>query len=466
MGRPRGQGARVAGEATARVSSRGGDPRARYAAPVRVLLATLGTRGDVQPFLALGVGLRKAGHDVAILTCPRFESMVLRQGLPFHRLDEALLELLDTRQGRAMIGRISSVAGALRILPGVLRQVGPIHRRIVSDAWQAVEAFRPDLIVHSTKVFCMPAFAARLGIGCMHVLFYPFMVPTATEPMAGLPRLPLGGGYNRATYRLVAGLARLGAGPFLGDWRRQFDPEGRSRDSVPLRISSRRPLPILHAASPSLCPPPPDWPAHAVTTGYWFMPEDASTPAVDEEAPAALREFVASGPAPVYIGFGSMAGVDPERTTRIVVEAVERARVRAVVSTGWGGLTRDSAQALKGKVFPVDAVSHDWLFPRVAAVVHHGGAGTTTAGLRAGRPTLICPFGVDQPWWGRKVAALGAGPAPIGQADLTVERLADALIEVTRSESMRAAAARIAAAMQHERGVAEAIDFIHRWHGG
>jgi sterol 3beta-glucosyltransferase len=417
----------------------------------------------VQPFLALGVGLRKAGHEVAVLTCPRFESMVLRQGLPFHRLDEGLLELLDTQQGRAMIGKISSVVGALRILPGVLRQIGPLHRRIVSDAWDAVQAFAPDLIVHSTKVFCMPAFAAKLDIGCMHVLFYPFMVPTATEPMAGLPRLRLGGSYNRATYRLVAGLARLGASPYLSNWRRQFDPEGLSRDSGPLRISAKRPLPILHAASPSLCPPPPDWPAHAVTTGYWFMPEDATAPAIDDEAPAALQEFLAAGPAPVYIGFGSMAGVDPERTTRIVIEAVERAGVRAVVSTGWGGLLRDAEQIRLERVFPVDAVSHDWLFPRVSAVVHHGGAGTTTAGLRAGRPTLICPFGVDQPWWGRKVAALGVGPAPIAQKLLTVERLADALVEITHNESMRAAAARIAAAMQHERGVAAAIEFIHRW---
>jgi sterol 3beta-glucosyltransferase len=180
-------------------------------------------------------------------------------------------------------------------------------------------------------------------------------------------------------------------------------------------------------------------------------------PAFDWTPPPALAAFLDAGPPPVYVGFGSMAGIDPAATTRIVLDAVARAGVRAVLASGWGGIAADAAPP---SVFLLDDAPHDALFPRMAAVVHHGGAGTTAAGLRAGVPGVLCPFGVDQPFWGARVQALGAGPAPIPQRKLDAVRLADAIRVAVDDPTMRGVAQRIGAAIHAEDGVGAAIECI------
>jgi sterol 3beta-glucosyltransferase len=306
-------------------------------------------------------------------------------------------------------------------------------------------------VVYHPKLFCMPAFAARRGFVAVLALLVPMLVPTGEAPLSGLPRLPLGAGYNRATYRLLQRLMHWGSRPYLREWRRLHDPDRRSRDSTPMRTARDRPVAVIHGYSRHVCPRPADWPAHAMVSGWWFLPERAWTP------PAALDTFLAAGPPPVYVGFGSMAGVDPAATTAIVLAAVAQARVRAIIASGWGGIAPTEVPA---DVFLLDAAPHEWLFPRVAAVVHHGGAGTTAAGLRAGKPTVICPFGVDQPFWGERVRALGAGPAPIPQKRLDATRLAAAIVAATTDVAMRDAAMGLGAAIRSESGVAEAIAVI------
>lgn len=420
---------------------------------MRVLLATFGTRGDVEPHLALALRLRTAGHEVAIATAPRFEPMLSAYGVGLYPLDEGLLELLDTTAGRALFAELDGVFGILKTIPKVLRQVGPIHHRLVADAWAATEAFRPDVIVYHPKLFCMPAFAAYRGIPALLALFVPMLVPTAESPLPGLPNLPLGPIYRRLTWQALRLAMRLGSAPFMTLWRRLHDPQGRSRGANALQLGPGRPVPVLHAYSAVVCPAPADWPAHARVTGWWFLPDAPWAP------PPALSAFLEAGPPPVYIGFGSMAGVDPQRTTEIVLAAVQRAGVRAVLAIGWGGL---SAAALPPQVHVLDHAPHAALFPRMAAVVHHGGAGTTGAGLRAGRPSVICPFGVDQPFWGARVHALGAGPAPIPQRRLDVELLAAAMHRAVHDSSMRQRAEALGRAIRAEDGVGVALSCIEQ----
>jgi sterol 3beta-glucosyltransferase len=415
---------------------------------LRVLLATIGTRGDVQPFLALALGLRARGHEVAICTCPRFAPTLDAHGIALLPLDEGLLELLDTKAGRAIFGGLDGVGGMLRTIPKVLRAVGPIHHRMVADAWAATEAFAPDVVVHHPKLFCMPVFAAHRGIPALLALFVPMLAPTGESPVPGLPRLPLGRGYNRLTWQALRLAMRAGSAPWLRPWRRRHDPGGRALAANPLRLARGRPVPMLHAYSAAVCPAPGDWPPEATVTGYWFLPDANWTP------PPALTAFLDAGPPPVYVSFGSMAGVDPAATTRTVLDGVARAGVRAVLATGWGGIAADD---VPDDVFLLDAAPHEALFPRMAAVVHHGGAGTTAAGLRAGCPTVVCPFAVDQPFWGQRVAALGAGPAPIPQRQLDAVRLGDAIRAAVDDPSMRAAATRLSAAIRAEDGVGAAI---------
>jgi sterol 3beta-glucosyltransferase len=165
------------------------------------------------------------------------------------------------------------------------------------------------------------------------------------------------------------------------------------------------------------------------------------------------------GEAPIYFGFGSMAGRNPERLTRIVIEALKYTNMRGIIASGWGGLKPDD---LPKTIFTIEKAPHDWLFPRMAAVVHHGGAGTTAAGLRAGCPTIICPFFGDQPFWGQRVHALGVGSQPIPQKKLTVEKLSITIREVMTNPGIRQNAKELCEKIRKEDGIANTISIIER----
>jgi sterol 3beta-glucosyltransferase len=330
-----------------------------------------------------------------------------------------------------------------------MRKSGPIQRRLVADGWAVAEAARPDAIVFHPKLSASAHYAEKLGVPAVLAALFPLFLPTGAFPNPGLPVLGhgrLAQTYNRTTHRLVMRLATLFERRFFRPWRAEH-----GLPDAPIRTAHRtdgRRISILNAWSPHVAPPPPDWPADAHPTGYWFLDrEDRWTP------PDSLARFLNDGPPPAYVGFGSMAGRRPEQTTRTVLEALARTGMRGVLARGWGGL---SPTDVPHTVHLIDAVPHDWLFPRVAAVVHHGGAGSTAAGLRAGRPTVVCPFFGDQPFWGRRVQELGVGPAPMSQRTLTPEKLATALREAT-SAAVQAKAERLGAAIRAEDGVGRAV---------
>jgi sterol 3beta-glucosyltransferase len=222
-----------------------------------------------------------------------------------------------------------------------------------------------------------------------------------------------------------------------------------------LKMADGSDIPVLHGHSEAVLPRPDDWPQTAHVTGYWFLDVD-----VDWTPPAELAAFLGADPPPVYVGFGSMSGRDPERLARTVVEALQIAGLRGIIATGWGGL---EAGDLPETIFAIDEAPHAWLFPRMAAVVHHGGAGTTAAGLRAGKPTIVVPFFADQPFWGSRVHGIGAGPKPIPRRRLTAQSLAAAMREATGSQDMIAAASQIGERIRSEDGVANAVSLIERY---
>ena len=200
-------------------------------------------------------------------------------------------------------------------------------------------------------------------------------------------------------------------------------------------------------------PRPSDWDESSVVTGYFFL--DAPS---DWQPEPALVRFLQEGPPPVYVGFGSMFMSGGPRKAEIVLRALKLAGQRGVLAIGWGGL---AANNVPEGIFVLDAIPHDWLFPKVAAVVHHGGAGTTGAALRAGKPSVVCPFVGDQTFWGRRVTALGGGPPPIPQRKLTAERLAGAIERVVADPGMHQRAASLGETIRAEDGVGRAIALIN-----
>ncbi|MGG5889662.1 glycosyltransferase [Falsiroseomonas sp. HC035] len=408
----------------------------------RVAIHTLGTRGDVQPFVALGRALRQAGFEPCLATAPRFADFVRDHGLPFAPLPGEMLDMIDTPIGRAALGGRHALAAKCRLL----RAARPMFRRLLDAQWQAAQG--ADIIVAHPKALGGMSIADALGIPGFVALPLPGLTPTVAFPSPLLPFADLGP-LNRASHVLMRRGGDWVAGGALRHWRAEVLglPPGAS---LGLR---GRPAPVLYAYSPSLVPVPWDWSAEAVVTGSWVLEEPEWVP------PAALLAFLAAGPPPVYVGFGSLPAEDARPLAELAMSAAAQAGQRAVLATGWGGLDPGQAPA---SVHVLDGAPHGWLFPRMAAVVHHGGAGTTAAGLRAGRPSVICPFFGDQPFWGRRVHSLGAGPAPIPRRALSVDRLAEAVRLAVDDPVMRRNAKCLGAAMASEDGVGSAVAAIEQ----
>lgn len=213
-----------------------------------------------------------------------------------------------------------------------------------------------------------------------------------------------------------------------------------------------RRVPLLQAFSRHLLPSGVGYPPGVHTTGFWFAPPDE----VWEPSPE-LAAFLEAGEAPVFIGFSSAPTKDPDASWRLLTGAVRRAGVRAVIATGWGGITPEGTHE---DVLVIDQAPHERLFPSCAAVVHHGGAGTTGVALISGRPQVICPFWGDQPFWAQRAHTTGVAPPPLRGQDLTEDALAAAIDRAVSDQEMAATAERIGARVREEEGVSGAVLYL------
>ena len=292
-----------------------------------------------------------------------------------------------------------------------------------------------------------PHVAERLGIPAILGALQPMYQSTAAFPAAGFPALPLGGAYNRATYRMV----RAG----FGIYRKPVNAFRASLGLAPVRHADDllRSTTTPHAISRHVVPRPSDWPQEARLTGYWFL--DPPEPAWDP--PPDLAAFLAAGEPPVYVGFGSMPSADPAGLAALVVEALERAGARGLIGSGWGGIAPETTSP---RMMTIGAAPHAWLFPKMAAVVHHGGAGTAAAGFRAGVPCVICPFVGDQPFWARRSVDLGVGALSIPRRKLTAERLANSIRQAISDAEMRRRAVELGRLIRDEDGIRATVALV------
>jgi sterol 3beta-glucosyltransferase len=411
---------------------------------MRILLSTYGTRGDVQPFVALAKALKASGHHVALCAPTGFRNMIERHGVPYAHMDNAVLELIEA------VLRATTGAEKRRLFKGF----GPIIRAGLEDEWRAAQALQPDVLVYHSKALGSHHIAEK--VGAAEILAMPLpLTRTRAFSVPMVPDLGLGAWFNAFSYRLVALGNALWSGA-TNDFRtKTLGLPPLSRFADPMRRIDGSTVPALYAFSAHVLPRPDDWPANAHVTGAWFLEEVEGW-----EPPSALHAFLEAGSPPVYVGFGSMGAAHAEARAATVLKAVALTGERAVLATGWGGLKADT---LPPNVFMLDAAPHDWLFPRMSAVVHHGGAGTTMAGLRAGKPTVICPFFGDQPFWGQMVLRAGVGPGPVPQKSLTAERLADA-IRAALAPVVVAQAKAVGERIRAEDGTARAVHLIEQEH--
>lgn len=423
---------------------------------MKVLILTLGTRGDVQPFVALAQQLQQRGHETVLAAPDRFDGLVTGLGVPFAGLDDGPLQILDA--GSA-VGDVA--AGGMRAKLALMRRMPAMFSRVLQDCWQVASAgpgAGADVIVHNGQVIAGHHVAEKLGVPAVLALPMPMYVPTAEFPWPG-QQFPswLPASMNRLTYAGMKAPAMM-FGRTVDRWRAELGLPRRRGRHDPLKRPDGGPATVLHAVSPAVLPRPTDWPPSTQVTGYWFVRGGQAN------ADSGFDETVLqdTGEPLVFVGFGSMTGTDPAETTRVVLEALRLAGVRGLLATGWGGLhelpsTRD--------VFVTGEIPHETVFPQMAAVVHHGGAGTTAATVRAGVPQVVCPFVGDQPYWGRRMQQLGVAPEPIAQPRLTASALAAAIRRAVTDQAMSDAARRLGEQVRSENGVATAVELLEQVEG-
>jgi UDP:flavonoid glycosyltransferase YjiC (YdhE family) len=280
-------------------------------------------------------------------------------------------------------------------------------------------------------------------------------VPTREFPCAliSVPPFDMPGWLNKLEARLYFETAWLGARPIA---KIAHDMLGLPPPSwrVPIMAELHHGQPFLMAYSEAFLPRPKDWPAHVEVTGFWFRDTPASW-----QPPEDLVRFIKAGPPPIYAGFGSMVMKDPQATVSVVLEAIAKNNARAVIASGWSGYKPEN---LPDNIYAVDSIPHDWLLPQMAASIHHGGAGTTGASLRAGIPQIVVPFVGDQPFWGRQVEKRGVGPQRIPHAGLTAARLSEAIATVLNNQAMRKRASDMGGRVRAENGLSRAAALIER----
>ncbi len=415
---------------------------------MQIAILALGSQGDVQPYVALGRGLQEAGHSLRLITHENYAGFVTSHGLEFWPARGDAQAAVNAPELRALVEKGNFIA---------------LTRHTAKLAAEAALQWGEDSLAACDGVELLLAgigglnvaiaLAEKRGIPLLQAYVLPF-TPTSAFPGVLFPPTiaRLGGFANRISHHLVRQVMWQGFRAADGRMRREVLGLPPAPFAGPYRAQSLRGTPVLYGFSPSVIPKPADWGVDVHVTGYWTL-----DPTPDWMPPPALVDFLASGPPPVYVGFGSMGNRNPEETAALVLRAIKQTGQRAVLLSGWGGL---AAGEVAESVFLVDSVPHAWLFPRMAAVVHHGGAGTTGAGLTAGVPSIVIPFFGDQPFWGKRVAELGVGPAPIPRQQLSVERLAQAIQQAVSDQPMRQAAARLGEKIRAEDGVAAALALV------
>jgi vancomycin aglycone glucosyltransferase len=366
---------------------------------MRIAIAVEGTRGDIHPMLALAASFVRRGHDVLFCAPPDFEERVGQRGLPFRPVGREIRSYLES-QAQALHG--SGLA--------IVRAADRLFQENVGAQFRDLEAGVEDaeLVVAAGTQIAASSIAEHLGAAYRFVAFDPILLPSSDHPPFSFPWAGLPRGLNRAAWKLQDAVTRLRIRPYIDRERTRLGlaPCG---DPYALCLGPR---PVL-AAEEILAPAPAD--VKEVQTIGCLHPFDP-----EARLPEKLEQFLAAGEPPVYVGFGSMTDPDPARTSRLVLEAARRARVRVVLSEGWAGLAN---VPLPETAMAVGPVPHAALFPRVAAVIHHGGAGTTTTAARAGVPQIIAPHVLDQFHWAQRLEKLGLAPPAIARRDLDVDGL-------------------------------------------
>jgi sterol 3beta-glucosyltransferase len=412
---------------------------------MKITLLTTGSRGDVQPFLALGVALKRAGHIVTVAGPSYLADWICGYGFIFRGTDGVTPEIMKS----VTVREAMTADNPLKVLLSFYK----IKKLVVAMQGQLYDACEgADMIVFHPGAVIGAQAARQLGIPAILATPFP-MTPTKDYPSLIFYTWPRWGRlWNRISHFLFQSVMSVASSsPVKQFWKTRFG-ESPPLAGNPFRAQGSSRFPTLVGVSTQVFAKPRDWPANVHATGYWFLDAEPGW-----QPSAELNAFLDDGAPPIYIGFGSVGSqIEAEIAGKIVVDALQLVRKRGVIATGWGGIL---AKNLPETIHLLESAPHAWLFPRMAAVVHHGGAGTTAAGFRAGVPSVFVPHGNDQFAWGYRAWELGVAAKPIPRKDLTAKKLADAINRSLKDDILNASSA-LGQRIRAEDGLSEAVKWI------
>lgn len=409
---------------------------------MNITILTYGSRGDIQPFIPLSLGLMARGHSVKLVAPARFKTLA----------EEHDIHLVPLAGNPEELSRHLNDSGMnfIKTVRGLMTHAVEIGADVLQQAEAACKD--ADLIIHTfMHAIGAHTLAREKNIPDIHVQLFPMFTPTGDYPNISLPDLKIRS-LNRLTHVLSHQIA-FGTSKFgYEQVRRRVGISKRRLYSPFERSPLRPPTPILCAWSPIVVPPSSDWGSNVHVTGYFFGAIESNY-RPDME----LQSFLESGDPPICISFGSMVNREAERIDHIVRDALRQTKHRGIILAGWSGMVNHSSS----DVLYIDSIPHQWLLPRCRMIIHHGGAGTTSAGLLAGIPNIVIPHTADQPFWGNRVHAIGAGPKPISVNKLSVSNLTHAILEANDSV-LHKHVQHIGRALSNETGVEKAINQIEK----
>ena len=409
---------------------------------MKLTLLALGSTGDVRPYIILAAELQRRGHEITLAAFSRFESNARQAGIPFFPLSG------DAESFIASV--MAPNTNAITFLPKIRKNLKSYGSLLIQDIVSSCS--QADAMVCNYFGTVYYSVAELLDIPCVQTHFFP-MDPTGDTPISSVRHQHLSPSVNKASYRAGYLLIGLLESSFLTEWRKNNGLNIRHPHSLPdYHIGNHR-IQEIYAISPSVFPRPPEWDSMIHMSGFWFDEYPAPW-----NPPSDLLEFLSGGKPPLYFGFGLMNGGNMEGFFDTILRVLRKSGQRAVICNGWS----EQREKSDDRVFFADYIPHDWLFSKVSAVVHHGGAGTTSAGLRFGKPSLIIPFAGDQSFWASLVEKSGCGPKPVFRSRLTEANLQDALQALTANPEYDNNANKISALLAKEHGTSTAADLIEK----
>jgi len=415
---------------------------------MKVSLVTMGTRGDIQPFIALGEGLLNRGYEVVICTSRDYEDFVSDHGLSFIPIRADFLTLTQSEEGKRMLG-----GNPFEIMKQMKSLIHPMMIQMLEDIQMATED--ADTLIYHPKAFGGYDIAEKRKIPAFVAHPVPIIKPTGAFTNPALPFSLSNPWLNKKSYHINR-LMIFSFMKLINKWRRtHLHLPDRSILTDDLRIDGRE-ISVLYGCSPSVIPYDVNWKNSVCMEGFWFLSEKA-----DWQPPHQLESFLCAGAPPIVVSFSSMPLKQPAMVLEMIRQALKRSGQRGILLTGSSGMS-NYYDPSDDNVLCIPEAPHSWLFPRAAGVIHHGGAGTTAAVLKAGKPMTICPFATDQPFWARRMSELGVSTSPLIEKMMSIDTFTKRIAELTSSSMIRYNAKEIAVKLNAEQGVERTVDFIGR----